>query len=146
MSQEHEELMGRTKGPGSAEIAATGYDAMLAEGLRLADLTPNVCVKVPLTVDGLRTCKTLSSQGTKVNVTLCLSAAQALLAAKAGATFISPFVGRLDDIGQDGMSLIGDIVEIYGNDDQIRTEVLAASVRGVTRVTEAARLERIPIK
>ena len=134
------EICALVEGPVSAEVAATSYDAMLAEGLRLADMAPNVCVKVPLTVDGLRTCKTLSSQGTKVNVTLCFSAAQALLAAKAGATFISPFVGRLDDIGHDGMSLIGDIVEVYGNYDQIQTQVLAASIRGVTHATEAARL------
>jgi transaldolase len=134
------EICALVEGPVSAEVAATSYEAMLAEGLKLADLAPNVCVKVPLTMDGLRTCKTLSSRGIKVNVTLCFSAAQALLAAKAGATFISPFIGRLDDIGQDGMSLIGDIVQIYGNYDHIQTQVLAASIRGVTHATEAARL------
>jgi transaldolase len=102
------EICAIVEGPVSAEVTATDHKTMLAEGHKLAKLAANVCVKVPLTVDGLKTCKVLSSEGTKVNVTLCFSAAQALLAAKAGATFISPFVGRLDDIGQDGMELIAE--------------------------------------
>ena len=107
-----EEICGVVDGPVSAEVAATDFDTMLKEGRRLARIAPNVAVKVPLTVDGLKTCKVLSGDGTMVNVTLCFSATQALLAAKAGATFISPFVGRLDDISQDGMQLIRDIVQI----------------------------------
>ncbi|MGD9508923.1 MAG: fructose-6-phosphate aldolase [Geminicoccaceae bacterium] len=127
-------------GPVSAEVASVHYEEMLAEGRKLAKLAPNVCVKVPLTWDGLKVCRALSDEGTPVNVTLCFSAGQALLAAKAGATFISPFVGRLDDIGHEGMQLIGDIVEIYGNYPTLRTEVLAASIRGPLHVIEAARL------
>ena len=101
------EICSLVDGPVSAEVAATDYETMIAEGRKLAKLADNVTVKVPLTEDGLRTCRTLSDEGTDVNVTLCFTAGQALLAAKAGATFISPFVGRLDDIGQDGMGLIG---------------------------------------
>lgn len=127
-------------GPVSAEVAATDYDTMLKEGRRLAKIAPNVAVKVPLTVDGLKTCKALSGEGTMVNVTLCFSATQALLAAKAGATFISPFVGRLDDLSQDGMQLIGDIVQIYDNYDAIRTEVLVASIRHPIHLLEAAKM------
>jgi transaldolase len=127
-------------GPVSAEVASVHYDEMLAEGRKLAKLASNVCVKVPLTWDGLKVCRALSDEGTPVNVTLCFSAGQALLAAKAGATFVSPFIGRLDDVGQEGMQLIGDIVEIYGNYPTLRTEVLAASIRGPVHVIEAARL------
>jgi transaldolase len=128
-------------GPVSAEVTAVDHDGMLAEGRKLARLAPNVCVKVPLTWDGLKTCKALSSEGTQVNVTLCFTPGQALLAAKAGATFVSPFVGRLDDVGHEGMQLIADIVEIYKNyPDTLRTEVLVASVRGPNHVIEAARL------
>lgn len=127
-------------GPISAEVAATDYETMLAEGRKLAALRPNVAVKVPLTMAGLRTCKALADDGTKVNVTLCFSANQAILAAKAGASFVSPFVGRLDDVGQDGMELIGDIVSIFDNYPLFRTEVLAASIRHPMHVTEAARL------
>lgn len=128
-------------GPVSAEVTAVHADAMLAEGRKLAKLAPNVCVKLPLTWDGLKACRTLADEGTQVNVTLCFSAGQALLAAKAGATFVSPFVGRLDDVGQEGMQLISDIVEIYRNyPATLRTEVLVASVRGPNHVIEAARL------
>jgi transaldolase len=128
-------------GPVSAEVTAVDHDGMLAEGRKLARLAPNVCVKVPLTWDGLKTCKALSSEGTQVNVTLCFTPGQALLAAKAGAAFVSPFVGRLDDVGYEGMQLIADIVEIYKNyPDTLRTEVLVASVRGPNHVIEAARL------
>ncbi|MGI9499932.1 MAG: fructose-6-phosphate aldolase [Geminicoccaceae bacterium] len=134
------EICAIVPGPVSAEVAATEHETMLAEGRRLAEIAPNVCVKVPLTIDGLKTCKALSDQGTKVNVTLCFSPAQALLAAKAGATFISPFVGRLDDIGHDGMGLIADIVQIYRNYETIQTEVLVASIRGTNHLVESARL------
>ena len=127
-------------GPVSAEVASTQYDQMLAEGRRLAKIAPNVAVKVPLTPDGLRVCRELSQEGTMVNVTLCFSATQAILAAKAGASFISPFVGRLDDIGHDGMELVADIVEIYRNYPNLGTEVLVASVRTPNHVIAAARL------
>ena len=127
-------------GPISAEVTATEADAMIKEGRKLAKIAKNVAVKLPLTVDGLTACKTLRNEGTMVNVTLCFSAAQALLAAKAGATFISPFVGRLDDIGQDGMELIADICEIYGEYPDFATEVLVASVRHPVHVVQAAKL------
>jgi len=126
-------------GPVSAEVAALDYKTMLAEGRKLAAIADNVTVKTPLTVDGLKTCKALSDDGVKVNVTLCFSANQALLAAKAGASFISPFIGRLDDIGQDGMELIEDIVGIYNNYTALKTEVLAASIRHPQHVLMAAR-------
>ncbi len=124
-------------GPVSAEVVAVGHEDMLAEGRHLARIAPNICVKVPLTWDGLRTCKALSDAGTQVNVTLCFSANQALLAAKAGATFISPFVGRLDDINLDGMDLIRDIREIYDNYG-FKTQILAASIRSANHMKEAA--------
>ena len=124
-------------GPVSAEVTATDYPTMLKEGVFLASLAKNVTVKVPLTVDGLKTCKKLREQGIMVNVTLCFSATQALLAAKAGATFISPFVGRLDDIGQKGIDLIEDIVMIYENYG-FETEVLVASIRTSQHVIDAA--------
>ncbi len=127
-------------GPVSAEVAATDYATMLKEGQHLAKIAKNVAVKVPLTPDGLKVCKALSDAGTMVNVTLCFSAAQAILAAKAGATFISPFVGRLDDIGQDGMQLIRDIVQIYKQYPAIKTEVLVASVRHPVHLVEAAKM------
>jgi transaldolase len=126
-------------GPVSAEVAATDYDGMLREAFVLREIAKNVTIKVPLTPDGLRACRKLSSEGTMVNVTLCFSAAQALLAAKAGATFVSPFVGRLDDIGQSGMALIADIMQIF-NAYKFRTEVLVASVRHPIHVIEAAKL------
>ena len=124
----------------SAEVASTDFDTMLKEGLKLAKIAPNVTVKVPLTPAGLKTCKALSDQGTEVKVTLCFSAAQAILAAKAGATYVSPFVGRLDDIGEDGMGLIADIIEIYASYTSITTQVLVASVRGPRHVIEAAKM------
>ena len=127
-------------GPISAEVTATEFDAMLEEGRKLAEIHKNITVKVPLTRDGLKTCKALSGDGTMVNVTLCFSANQALLAAKAGATFISPFVGRLDDIGTEGMQLIDDIVQIYANYPDLKTEVLVASVRSPMHVLEAAKI------
>ncbi|MEM6901847.1 MAG: fructose-6-phosphate aldolase [Pseudomonadota bacterium] len=127
-------------GPVSAEVAATDFETMLAEGRHLAKIADNVTVKVPLTEAGLKACKALSDEGTMVNVTLCFSANQALLAAKAGATFISPFVGRLDDIGHNGMDLIAEIIEIYAVYPNIHTEVLAASIRHPAHVTEAAKM------
>ena len=127
-------------GPVSAEVVATEHETMLAEGRKLAKIAGNVVVKVPLTPDGLKTCYKLSQEGTKVNVTLCFSPAQALLAAKSGATYISPFVGRLDDVGTDGMQLIRDIVQIYRAYDSIKTEVLVASVRHPIHIIEAAKM------
>jgi len=132
-----EEICGIVSGPVSAEVTATDYDGMMREGARLAQIASNVTVKLPLTVDGLRACASLSEDNIMVNVTLCFSAAQALLAAKAGASFISPFVGRLDDIWADGMNLISEIAEIYANYDY-STEILVASVRGVQHVVDAA--------
>ena len=125
------------KGPVSAEVTAKEFSKMLEEGKYLASLAKNIAVKVPLTIDGLKACKTLREEGTMVNVTLCFSAAQALLAAKAGATFISPFVGRLDDIGEKGMDLIDDIVVMYENYG-FDTEVLVASVRTKQHIIDAA--------
>jgi len=127
-------------GPVSAEVAATDFETMLAEGRHLARIAPNVTVKVPLTPDGLKACKALTGEGTLVNVTLCFSAGQALLAAKAGATFVSPFVGRLDDLSTDGMALIDDIVQIYRHYPAIATEVLVASVRHPMHLIAAAKM------
>jgi transaldolase len=124
-------------GPISAEVVATRKEEMLREGRELAKLADNIVVKVPLTEDGLRACRAFSAEGIKVNVTLCFSAAQALLAAKAGASYISPFVGRLDDVGTDGMELVSRIIAIYDNYD-FETEVLVASVRHPMHVVEAA--------
>lgn len=132
------EICGLVEGPVSAEVTATDVKGMIKEGEKLANIAENVCIKVPLTWDGLKACKHFTSNGTMVNVTLCFSAAQALLAAKAGATFISPFVGRLDDVGQDGMQLIEDIVTMYSQYPQFETEVLVASVRNPTHVVSAA--------
>jgi transaldolase len=125
-------------GPVSAEVVAPDAETMIREGRLLAKVHKNVVVKVPLTVDGLKACKALSGDGTRVNVTLCFQAAQALLAAKAGATYISPFIGRLDDIGQDGMLLIQQIVSIYMNYPDLKTEVLAASIRDPLHVVQSA--------
>jgi transaldolase len=127
-------------GPVSAEVAATEFSEMMREAKILKAIAPNVCIKVPLTPDGLRACYELAQGGTLVNVTLCFSAAQAILAAKAGAAFISPFIGRLDDIGHDGMGLIADIVQIYANYPLIKTEVLAASIRHPIHLIEAAKM------
>ena len=147
------EICALVPGPVSAEVAATDVDGMLAEARRLIAIADNVTVKVPLTWDGLKACRALTQGGAKVNVTLCFSAAQAILAAKAGATFVSPFVGRLDDIGHDGMALIADIRRIYDNyngrrnasgqrntNGLFRTEILVASIRHPMHVVEAARI------
>ncbi|MHC9236295.1 fructose-6-phosphate aldolase [Pseudooceanicola sp. 502str34] len=131
------EICGIVDGPVSAEVVALEADAMIAEGRKLAEIAENITVKVPLTWAGLKTCKVLSDEGRMVNVTLCFSANQALLAAKAGATFISPFIGRLDDINLDGMDLIQDIRTIYDNFG-FETQILAASIRTVNHVTQSA--------
>ena len=125
-------------GPVSAEVAALETDDMVAEGRALAGIAPNVTVKVPLTWSGLKACRALNQAGISVNVTLCFSATQALLAAKSGAAFVSPFVGRLDDIGLDGMELIEDIRAIYDNYAEIGTSILAASIRSTNHVRDAA--------
>jgi transaldolase len=125
-------------GPVSAEVAALDAEGMIREGRILAKIAGNVAVKVPLTWDGLKACRTLTGEGTMVNVTLCFSANQALLAAKAGATFVSPFIGRLDDIGLDGMHLIQEIKAIYDNYPDLSTDILAASIRTVNHVKDAA--------
>jgi transaldolase len=133
------EICGIVPGPVSAEVVATDHKEMMREAEILRKIADNIAVKVPLTVDGLKTCKALTSDGTMVNVTLCFTANQALLAAKAGASFISPFVGRLDDIGTEGMQLISDIRLIYDNYD-FATEILVASVRHPIHVHEAAKI------
>lgn len=134
------DICAAVEGPVSAEVAATDYDTMVDEGRRLADFADNIAVKVPLTWDGLKACKTLRQAGAMVNVTLCFSATQALFAAKAGATFVSPFVGRLDDISEDGMQLIRDIRLIYDNYPALDTEILVASIRHPMHVVESARI------
>jgi len=135
-----EEICKICDGPVSAEVASTDFDTMMKEGEKLAKIADNIAVKVPLTEAGLKVCKNLSTAGTMVNVTLCFSPMQALLAAKAGASFISPFVGRLDDIGQDGMDLIEDILNIYDNYLQYETEVLVASIRHPEHILQSARM------
>ncbi|WP_372886429.1 fructose-6-phosphate aldolase [Shimia sp.] len=131
------EICALVDGPVSAEVTATEAEAMIAEGRKLVEIADNIAVKVPLTWDGLKACKALSDDGHMVNVTLCFSANQALLAAKAGATFISPFLGRLDDINLDGTDLIADIRQIYDNYG-FETEILAASIRTVNHVSQCA--------
>ncbi len=133
------EIAGIVDGPVSAEVVATDFDGMMREADVVRSIAPNIAVKLPLTMDGLKACKRLTDDGTLVNVTLCFSANQALLAAKAGASFISPFVGRHDDVGFDGMALIEDIRLIYDNYD-FDTEILVASVRHPIHVLEAARI------
>ena len=133
------EICGLVDGPVSAEVVALDHETMMKEAEVLRKIADNVCIKVPLTIDGLKTCKALTGEGTMVNVTLCFSANQALLAAKAGATFVSPFVGRHDDNGFDGMELIRDIRLIYDN-YLFDTEILVASVRHATHVLESARI------
>jgi len=132
-------ICGIVKGPVSGEVVATDFAGMMREGHDIAKIDEHMIVKVPLTRDGIKACKALSGEGIRVNVTLVFSAAQALLAAKAGATFVSPFVGRLDDVATNGMELIGDIVQIYRNYD-FKTEVLVASCRHPMHVAEAARM------
>ena len=133
------EICGIVSGPVSAEVTATDADTMIAEGRKLAELASNIPVKLPPTWDGLKACRVLSQEGKMVNVTLCFAANQALLAAKAGATFISPFIGRLDDINLDGMELIEDIRTIYDNYG-FETQILAASIRTANHVLDSARI------
>ena len=133
------EICDLVEGPVSAEVVATEAGAMITEGRRLAEIAGNIAVKLPLTWDGLKACKVLTGEGKMVNVTLCFSANQALLAAKAGASFISPFIGRLDDLHLDGMELIEDIRTIYDNYG-FETEILAASIRSANHVLECARI------
>ncbi|MEZ5778949.1 MAG: fructose-6-phosphate aldolase [Paracoccaceae bacterium] len=133
------EICDMVSGPVSAEVVATEAKAMITEGLKLSKIAPNIAIKVPLTWDGLTACKAFASEGLKVNVTLCFSAAQAILAAKAGAGFISPFIGRLDDIHLDGLDLIEDIRTIYDN-YAYSTEILAASIRSVNHVIDCAKI------
>jgi transaldolase len=132
------EICAVVPGPVSAEVAATDYDGMMREADVLRKIAKNVTIKVPLTMGGLKACKALTSDGTMVNVTLCFSANQALLAAKAGATFVSPFIGRLDDIGLNGMDVIREIRTIFDNYPDLSTDILAASIRTVNHVKEAA--------
>lgn len=131
------EICAMVTGPVSAEVTATDAETMIAEGRKLVEIAENIAVKVPLTWDGLKACKILSDDGHMVNVTLCFSANQALIAAKAGATFISPFIGRLDDINLDGMELINDIRQIYDNYG-FDTEILAASIRSANHILDSA--------
>ena len=133
------EICSEVTGPVSAEVTATDFDTMIKEGRKLSAIAENVAIKVPLTFDGLRACKVFSEDGIMVNVTLCFSAAQAILAAKSGASFISPFIGRLDDISSDGMSLISEITEIY-EIHGFETKVLAASIRSVQDIINVAKL------
>ena len=133
------EICSEVSGPVSAEVTATDFDTMIKEGRKLSAIAENVAIKVPLTFDGLRACKVFSDDGIMVNVTLCFSAAQAILAAKSGASFISPFIGRLDDIGSDGMSFISEITEIY-EIHGFETKVLAASIRSVQDIINVAKL------
>lgn len=134
------EICAVVEGPVSAEVAATDHATMMKEAERLLKVADNVCIKVPLTWDGLKSCRALADDGALVNVTLCFSAAQAILAAKAGAAFVSPFVGRLDDVGQDGMGLIADICHIFEQYPDFKTEVLVASVRHPMHIVEAGKL------
>lgn len=134
------EICELTDGPVSAEVVALDAEGMIRQGEELAKIAKNVAIKVPLTIEGLKACKHFTSRGTMVNVTLCFSAAQAILAAKAGATFVSPFVGRLDDVGTDGLTLIQDIVAIYNNYPEFETQVLVASVRNPMHVVESAKM------
>jgi len=131
------EICAEVEGPVSAEVTATNFNAMMREAEILTQLADNICIKLPLTLDGLKACKALTAQGHKTNMTLCFSATQALLAAKAGATFVSPFIGRLDDIGLDGLELIEEIRTLYDNYD-FDTEILAASIRTVNHVKDCA--------
>ncbi|HET6183965.1 MAG TPA: fructose-6-phosphate aldolase [Acetobacteraceae bacterium] len=134
------EICAIVQGPVSAEVTATKFEQMLEEAHVLRKIARNVTIKVPLTQDGLRACRKLADDGTMVNVTLCFSPAQAILAAKAGASFVSPFVGRLDDIGEHGLGLIRDIVTIFRNYPYFKTEVLVASVRSPMHVVDAAKI------
>ena len=133
-----EEICKVVPGPVSAEVTATKFDEMYNEGIKLSKIAKNVVVKVPLTPDGIKTCKKLSKKKIGVNVTLCFSVNQAILAAKAGAKYVSPFIGRLDDIGKNGIDLISDIKKVYSNYKNLNTKILAASIRSTKHITQAA--------
>lgn len=135
-----QEICSLVEGPVSAEVTSMDYEGMMREAAVLAEIADNVCIKLPLTMDGLKVCKVLTTQGYKTNVTLCFSANQALLAAKAGATYISPFIGRLDDINIDGLQLIKDIRTIYDNYPDLKTQILAASCRTLNHVSDVAKI------
>ncbi len=135
-----EDICSEVKGPVSAEVNSESYESMVREGKELAGISSNIVVKVPLTVDGLKACRSLVDAGYKVNVTLCFSASQALLAAKAGATFVSPFVGRLDDVSVNGITLISDICNIFANYRDINTKVIVASIRSPVHIVEAGKI------
>ena len=135
-----QEICDVVEGPVSAEVAATDYENMVKEGDILSNLANNVCIKLPLTMAGLKACRYFTDKDTLTNVTLCFSAVQAILAAKAGATFVSPFVGRLDDIGQDGLDLIGEICQIYSNYPDFETQVLVASIRNPIHIVQSAKI------
>ena len=135
-----EEICSLIKGPVSLEVAATEYDEMIKEGQKLIQVAGNVAIKLPLTMPGLRACRFFANKGIMVNLTLCFSAAQAILAAKAGASFVSPFVGRLDDVGQDGLGLINEIRQIYNNYPEFDTKILVASVRSPFHIVESAKI------
>ena len=134
------EICAEVNGPVSAEVTSINYQDMIREGEILGKIAKNVCIKLPLTLDGLRACRYFANRDIQTNVTLCFSAAQAILVAKAGATYVSPFVGRLDDISLDGLSLIAEICEIYQNYNEFRTKVLVASVRNPLHIVESAKL------
>ncbi len=135
-----EEICSIVKGPVSLEVAATEYDGMIKEGTKLSSIAKNVAVKLPMTLAGLKACRFFADKDIMVNVTLCFSAAQAILAAKAGASFVSPFIGRLDDIGQDGLGLIEEICQIYSNYPDFTTQILVASVRNPIHIVQAAKM------
>ncbi len=135
-----EEICALIRGPVSLEVAATDYNQMIQEGLKLSSIAKNVAIKLPMTIDGLKACRYFADKSIMVNLTLCFSAAQAILAAKAGASFVSPFIGRLDDIGQDGLSLISEICQIYSNYPEFTTQVLVASIRNPIHIVEAAKM------
>jgi transaldolase len=135
-----EEICSIISGPVSLEVSATQYDLMIKEGEKLSSIAKNIAIKLPMTMDGLKACRFFSNKGIMVNLTLCFSSAQAILAAKAGATFVSPFIGRLDDIGQDGLGLIGEICQIYSNYPEFTTQVLVASIRNPIHIIESAKM------
>lgn len=135
-----EEICAIVKGPVSLEVAATEYEGMIKEGARLSSIAKNVAVKLPMTLDGLKACRFFADKDIMVNLTLCFSTAQAILAAKAGASFVSPFIGRLDDIGQNGLGLIEEICQIYSNYSEFTTQILVASVRNPTHIVESAKM------
>lgn len=134
------EICDLVKGPVSLEVTANKYNEMIEEGKKLAEIGKNVVIKLPMTLDGIKACHYFSNQGIAVNVTLCFSAAQAILAAKAGAAYVSPFVGRLDDIGQDGLGLISEICQIYKNYPKFNTQILVASIRNPIHIVAAAKM------